>query len=122
MTLSWASLSSALFLTCVLLLVIGLSIFTRNLVKKDAAYESLCPCWLRLFLYSTSFALVPPMALLTWLAVYAFCKNRELRRFARGAVLASLTSLSFIVAVSLDPNSARTDCRFVFPQAAQARK
>jgi hypothetical protein len=122
MTLSWASLSSALLLTCVLLLATGLSIFTRNLVQKDAAYESLCPWWLRLFLYSTSFALVPPMALLTWLAVYAFSQNRELRRFAKGAVLASLTSLSFIVAVSLDPNSARTDCRSVFSQAAQARK
>jgi len=122
MRFSLASLSSALLVTCVLLLVIGLSIFTRNLVKKDAAYESLCPWWLRLFLYCTSFALVPPTGLLTGLAVCAFGKNRELRRFAKGAVLASLTSLSFIVAVSLDPNSARTDCHFVFPQAAQTRK
>jgi hypothetical protein len=103
-------------------MVTGVCIFTRNLVKKDAAYESLCPWWLRLFLYPTSFALVPPMALLTLLAVYAFGKNRELRRFAKGAVMASLISLSFTVAVSLDPNSARTDCRFIFPQGAQARK
>jgi len=120
--ISVTSLSSALFLTCVLLLVIGLSIFTRNVLNKDAAYESLCPWWLRLFLYSTSFGLVPPMGLFTGLAVYAFGKNRELRRFAKGAVLASLTSLSFIVAVSVDPNSARTDCHFVFSQAVQSRK
>jgi hypothetical protein len=71
-----ASLSSTLFLTCVLLLVIGLAIFTRNLVKKDPAYESLCPWWLRLFLYCTGFVLVPPMGLFTGLAVYAFGKNR----------------------------------------------
>jgi hypothetical protein len=122
MRFSLAPLSSALFLTLRPSSHIVLSIFTRSLVKKAAAYESLCPWWLRLFLYCASFALVPTMGFFTGLAVCAFGKNRELRRFAKGAVLASLTSLSLIVAVSLDPSSARTDCHFVFPQAAQSRK
>jgi|SRR5215470_9793184 len=117
-----ANLSFAPLLVCVLFLVIGLSIFTRNLVKKDSAYESLCPWWVRLLLYSTSFALVPPVAWLTWLAFHVFGGSRELRRIANGAVLASLVSVSFFLAVSLDPNSSRTDCHFDSPSGGPARK
>lgn len=103
MELSRPLLASVLFGIAAVILVIGLSMFVRNLVKKDVAYESLCPWWVRFFLYTVTFAVVPPMGLLTGLGLLAFSKQRELRRFARGAAFASLTFLLVHVAINLTP-------------------
>jgi len=102
---SLSLLSSFLFVVSAVLMVTGLSIFIRNVVKKDIAFESLCPCWVRFFLYAVTFAVVPPVGLFTGLGLLAFSKQRELRRFARGAAFASLTFLLFHVALYLTPSS-----------------
>ena len=110
MRFSFAPSPPPLFVACVLLLV-GLCIFVRNLVKRDIQYESLCPWWVRLFIYSITLVFVPPMGLSTGLGLFVFGKNRELRRFAKGAVFVSLISLTFHMAIYLDQNSRQTDFR-----------
>ena len=111
MRFSFAPFSPALLVVGAVCLVGGLCIFVRNLVKRDIQYESLCPWWVRLFIYSITLVFVPPMGLSTGLGLFVFGKNRELRRFAKGAVFVSLISLTFHMAIYLDQNSRQTDSR-----------
>jgi len=94
----------------------------RNVWKRDAEYEFCFPWWVRLYLYSLPFAILPPMGLMTGLGICMFGKNRQNLKFARGMLSVSLIYLAFYVAVYVDPNSARTDCRSIFPSPAQRQK
>ncbi len=62
------------------------------------------------------------MGLMTGLGICMFGKNRQNLKFARGMLSVSLIYLAFYVAVYVDPNSARTDCRSIFPSPAQRQK
>jgi hypothetical protein len=90
---------------CGIFLGVGVAVFVRSLLKRDRAYELLVPWGLRLFLYSVTFAVVPPAGLMLGLGISLLGKNREMRKFARGALLVSVAFLVLHLSIYFDASS-----------------
>jgi len=100
-----APIASVAFYVCASCVLIASGIFVRNVMNADREYDLFLRWPARLFLYSITFLVLPPVGLAIGLWLLVFGKSPGSKKFGHGAIFISLVYLLVYLAIFLGTSS-----------------